>query len=52
LGHARDVTARPGKTGDETKLDRSPLVVKTIGIVVVAAFAASIPGLLVTITAT
>ena len=40
-GHAGDVAARPVEAGDEAKLDRVAAVPKTIGIVVVAALAAS-----------
>jgi hypothetical protein len=52
--NAGRVAARPGKAGDETKLDRVCADAKTIGIVVVAALAASAAGLLpdVAITAT
>ena len=53
LGYARDIAARPVKAGDEAELDRSLPVSNTIGIVVVAAFAASAAGVPVAaITAT
>ena len=53
IGHARDVAARPVQAGDKAHSTGSPLVAKTIGIVVVAAFAASAAGVLVAaITAT
>ena len=44
-GHAREVAARPVQAGDKSELrpGRSPIV-KTIGMVVVAAFAASAAG--------
>ena len=45
IGHARDVAAGPIKAGDEAELDRDRRpVAKTIGMVVVAAFAASTAG--------
>ena len=53
LGYAGDVATRAVEAGDQTKFDRSPANSKTIGIVVVAAFAASAAGvLLAAITAT
>ena len=53
LGYARDVAARPVEAGDETELDRVAAFSNTIGIVVVAAFAASAAGVPVAaITAT
>ena len=54
-GHAREVAARSVQAGDKSKLRPGRLpVMKTIGIVVVAAFAASAAGVLsgVAITAT
>ena len=46
-GHARDIAARPIKAGNEVSCTGSPTVVKTIGIVVVAAFAARAAGVVV-----
>ena len=43
-GHAREVAARPVQAGDKSSLDRVDAVWKTIGIVVVAAFAAGAAG--------
>ena len=50
--HARDVAARPVKAGDKPSLTGSPPTTKTIGIVAVAALAASAGGVFPTITAT
>ena len=47
IGDARDVAARSVKAGDEAELTGSPAISKTIGMVVVAAFAASAAGVLV-----
>jgi len=46
------VAARPPKTGDETKLDRSSPTPNTIGIVGVAALAASAAGVLMGVAMT
>jgi hypothetical protein len=52
-GYARDVAARPTKAGDEAKPDRVTPVSKTIGMLVVAAFAVSAAEVVVaTITVT
>ena len=45
-GYAREVAARPVQAGDQTHLTGSSPVKKTIGIVVVAALAASAAGVL------
>ena len=45
-GHARDVAAGTVEAGDEAQLDRISALAKTIGIAVVAAFAASAAGVL------
>ena len=47
-----DIAARTVEAGDEASLDRVVPVAKTIGIVVVAALAATAAGVFVTITAT
>ena len=44
LGYARDVAARPIKAGDEAEPEGSLPVSKTIGMVMVAVFAASAAG--------
>jgi hypothetical protein len=45
VGDAGDVAARLGQVGDQSRLDRSAPLWKTIGIVLVADFAASAAGI-------
>ena len=52
IAHARDVAARPVQAGDKAELDRIVPLSNTIGIVVVAALAATAAGLFATMTLT